>query len=606
GGGGVVVILLPALYLLPAAVVRCWRSDGDRRRGGAALAAVVTVLAAWALWGRFGLATERAALPLGHHLPTAAWLALLLPLAVLGVRRPGPGRWLAGSAAILGTAALALTRSVLGGAALGLVLLLAAVALGRARKNDRTSGLSRGLLWPLTVGAVAVALAPLVPRWAGLSGGDDSSLLARQTYWQAGWEGALARPWLGWGPGSTPWTVGRFLRPEPGINPPGEIVSDLHSLPLQIFYELGLGALVLAVAVVVLLLGQRLLRRGEGQRSSGGGGEDAPWTAAAALGLVGFAVVSSGGAFFGASALPVALAVVVGALVAAAPQPRPPSFSSPAQSRGERWRRPVTVGAYLVYVFAAAVALTPLLLAQRSYERAAAPEVAEDGDVQYYEVGRAVALDPDFPLYRSIFGQLDEDPEQQRTAAESAQGVGYLWLEAGLGARRGGAPWALEALRQACALLPLSGLPAFRALDLETDEELAVQLAARALAADPNLAASPRWRDRPEQRRRAVERLQSWEGIDAGWRLALSLQVAELPEGGSPGPVETVDLRLDGGLGMTFSELVFRRSPWPADYDRVELERHLLARLSLPPASRLPTTAAEVFAPEGCFPPARE
>ena len=98
------------------------------------------------------------------------------------------------------------------------------------------------------------------PRLARSCAGADPSVRARLVYSAAGWRGFLARPLLGWGPGSTAWTLAAWLRPEPGVNPPGEVVAELHSLPLRLLYELGVTGTALALAVVVLFVAAASLR----------------------------------------------------------------------------------------------------------------------------------------------------------------------------------------------------------------------------------------------------------------------------------------------------------------------------------------------------------
>lgn len=575
--GLVVIVLLPSLYLLPAAVARCWRSAGDRRRGGAALAAVLAAVALWALAARWGGISERAALPLGHHLPTAAWLLLLLPMAALGARHPGAARWLAAPSALAAAAALASTRSLLGALGLGLELALVALVLGR-RPGAAPVDVAARALWP---GALLVAGAALTLRLAGLEDGRDPSLAARLTYWRGGWEGWLERPLLGWGPGSTPWTAGLHLEPRPGVNPPGEIVSDLHSLPLGLLYELGPAAPLL-VAVALALLAARALASGR----------DREWATAASIGLAGFAAVSLGGAWFGAAALPVTLLVVVGALAAVAPPPL---------AAARRWPARLAAAAHL---FVAALVLTPTLVAQASYERARA---APGADRQYFEIGRALAQDPSFALYRAIFGGLGDDADEKLRAARAAPGVAALWLDAGRAGAEAGRPWALSALDEACRLAPLTALPSFWSLepllaaaadDAERADEL-VHRAARALAADPRLAAAPLWRRHPALLDRAVARLEAEEALDAGWRLELVRQIEALA---TPPAGELIEIRLgiDRDPGFTLSELVFRRRPWPADWASIWLEEQKLARLDLPSAARLASTGDSLLAAATC------
>ncbi len=268
--GTVALVLLPAFLLLPAAVARCWAGEASRRRGLVGVSAVVAGVAGWCLVDYYLLGAPRAGAPLGHHSYLAAWLVLLLPLAALEARRPGPGRLWAVAAAVLGVAAVAVSRSLLGGLGLAVEVGLAAFVLG-----DRTAPRSRRLLKAGGVFLI-LAVAAVGPRFFSLARLDDSSLRARWTYWLGGLRGVAERPFLGLGPGSTPWTLAQHMKPVPGVNPPEQLVGDLHSLPLQWAYELGLPALLLAIAVAFLALRGRIQ-----------GAADRPMAAAALLGLGG-------------------------------------------------------------------------------------------------------------------------------------------------------------------------------------------------------------------------------------------------------------------------------------------------------------------------------
>ncbi len=236
--GRVGVVLLPAFLLLAPFVARCWSTERRREIGLAAWSAVVAATAIWALAEQVRQASSRAAMPLGHHNLLAAFLVCTLPLVVPALRRRGAGRWLALLALAAGLAALVETRSFLGGAVLALMALAGAARFERARH--------------LVLGLALLGLALLVPRAAAIVRGEDSSASARQVYLLAGWQGATERPIFGWGPGSTPWTLALHLRPLPGVNPSGEVVGEMHSLPLALAYELGFVGLALAAGIAGL------------------------------------------------------------------------------------------------------------------------------------------------------------------------------------------------------------------------------------------------------------------------------------------------------------------------------------------------------------------
>ncbi|HEX9669708.1 MAG TPA: O-antigen ligase family protein [Thermoanaerobaculia bacterium] len=429
--GRVGLLLLPAYLFLPAAIERSWRGEDAARWGTRALAAVVAGVAAWSLLSWLGGGSPRPAEPRGHHGLLAAWLAILLPLACLPILERGAWRWLGWVGSGLALIAILNSRSLAAWVA------VAAQGAVLAWASRRRFGVRR-----VALGA-AVAGIPLLlslPRIFHVLAGADPSARARLTYWQAGWEGFLARPLLGWGPGSTPWTVARFFDPVPGVNPPGEAVGELHSLPLQLLYELGIVGALAAAALVAIFA----VRRARDLAAAA-----SPLAAAGLLGLLGAGVCALASGALAVTALPLAAALAAGAALTGAPEQAP--------RRALGWPAPL-------YAALACGLLVPLALAHRHYDRAAQAGALRPLRAELLE---AVRWDPAFPLYRARLAAHHERTladrlaaaDQALRAAQDADAVAALWVQAavlGANARR---PWAPAALARARALDPLQPLP---------------------------------------------------------------------------------------------------------------------------------------------------
>ncbi|MEA2602322.1 MAG: putative inorganic carbon ((-)) transporter [Acidobacteriota bacterium] len=575
--GRVAILLLPAFLGLPAAMASCWRRESDRRVGLRALALVVAGVSLWALVDWWFLGSPRPAMPLGHHNLLAAWLVILLPLAVLPARETGPWR-LSGLAAVsLALLAILASRSLAGFAALGLEAL---VGFG-IRGSDRQR---RG--W-----AVLLALALLVsflqvPRALRVLTGQDPSARARISYLQAGWTGFMARPILGWGPGSAAWTSAAFLDPVPGVNPWGEAVGELHSLPLQLAYELGITGLLLALAIVVLFFARRMVERQEGR--------DPALLAAGLLGLGGGAIASLGSGALAVTALPVAAVVAAGAALA-------------GSGRGKA--RPESPWPVRLYAVAALFVLAPLELAHWRYDRAAAADIAHRSGAES-ELAEAIRLDPDFPLYpvrlALLRGREPEDRAQQernaelaRHGAEIGRGVPSLWLISGVLGYSAHLPWAGAALDKACRLDLFNPFPPFYRLLAEPGGAEAPAYGAHALLAEPRLAAATFWQRHPALLGRTLEAVRVWPAVDYGWKQTLFAAVPPLEEGGAQ-PVDWLALEIDTQGEETLSLPVFRRRPWPASWRLVQVRAEALSRLSQPSAATVPGASAWSFAAVPC------
>lgn len=566
--GKVGVALLPALLLAPAAVARTLSSAEQRRRAVTAWGLAVALVAAVALVEvvRHG---GRAAAPLGHHNLLGVWLATTLPVAAIGWRERGFRRVIAGAALVSGLAALAATRSLTAGLALAVVALW---LRGRTRRG-------REVL--LGIGLLAAGLA--WPRLERVVSGDDSSMAARGVYAKAAWRGALEKPWTGWGPGSLPWTIAGFVEPVPGVNPPGELVGDPHSTPLTLALELGLPAAALALAVVVVFVWRRWRR----------------WPLAAdppvALGgLAGGAIAALaalGGSWLSVPALPIAVVVVAGfALAGEGRGPRPSRAAASVQ-----WALVVA------YVGLAAAWLLPTVRAHLAYEKAVK---SADPELRSSEIGLAARLDPAFPLYAARRAWPLAPPKkagwlQAIEAAKRARGAGPLWLRAGvmsLEARQWSA--ATEALHRAMLLDPLSAAAPFLLFEASRGKE--IDCAARALLAEPKLAAAAVFRGREPLRRAIIDRARRWPGIDAGWRRELTRQaVAASPRG--RGDTDLV-IRMDRVPALSASVYLFRRSPWPGELARIRLDLTAAGQLRLPAASELKSSSRDAFPRLTCAP----
>ncbi|HEV2851728.1 MAG TPA: O-antigen ligase family protein [Thermoanaerobaculia bacterium] len=567
--GWMAILLLPAFFGMPAVVERCWRREADRRLGLRALALAVAGISLWAFLDWMILGTPRAAVPLGHHNLLAAWLVILLPLAVLPARETGPWR-LAGIAAG-GFAILAVlaSRSLLGFAALAVEALVGFGARPRSRQG-------RG--W-----AVLLVLALLVsflqlPRVLRIATGGDPSTQARTAYWLAGLDGFRTRPLLGWGPGSAAWTTAAFLDPVPRVTPWGESVGELHSLPLQIGYELGFTGLALALGLTVLFFARRIGEREEGR--------DPALLAAGLLGLGGGALASLGSGAVSVIALPLAAAVSAGAALAGSGRGKPKMGSKlPAR----------------IYAVMVLLALAPLELARWHYGRAVATDAAGRGREAESHLAAAVRFDPLFPLYPMRLALLRAREPGRGAAASSlalraareSGAVAPLWLVAGVLGR------SAPSLERACVLDPLNPFAPFYQMLADRGGPDAPAYGAQALLAEPSLAAAVFWERRPDLQRRVLEALRAWPGVDAGWKEALLKAVP--PPGERQGPLSRVELLIDTEERESLSLPVFRRRPWPTQWGLIQVRRSTLTRVQLPPAAASKGTSPGFFHSVPCL-----
>ncbi|MES1244039.1 MAG: O-antigen ligase family protein [Acidobacteriota bacterium] len=550
-----VLILLPAFLMMPGAVARCWRDEAGRRLGARAVAVLTIAVSLWALIDWRVRDLPRVAMPLGHHNLLAAWLVILLPLALVAAREPGVWRWVGLAGGFLPAVTILATKSLAGNLALAAEALAVLFVLARTRRSWIV-----GLLVVLAL-ISGLGLYAQRARIASILAGTDLSMQGRMVYYKGAWAGFLARPWLGWGPGSAAWTAPAFFEPVPGVSPIGESVGELHSLPLHLAYEVGAVGLVLSVALALAFLVRRLA----GKR------EDSTFLLAGLAGLLGAAVAALGSAALAIQALPLAAAVAAGAALAG---DRAPAVS----------RRPV-----LIYGALALLALAPLQAARWYYDRAVG------GRGVRVALQRAVRIDPLFPLYRMRLALLDESPGMALEAARDGRAVPTLWTVAGL-------LGSSEALETACALDPLNPFPPFYRMALEPLAPEAPLRGARALLAEPRLAAATFWEERPDLLARSVEEVRRWPGVDAGWKETF---LASLPAPGERrGVTGRLQLEIDTTPDLALSLHTFRRRPFPVQWPLVQLRTAPLAKLDLPPATTLRGTPAGTFS-AGCPTPAR-
>ncbi len=554
--------LVPVFAILPRLAAHLFAAVGSLRLAARAFAALLAAVALAGLWGALFGGTPGASLPLGHHNLLAVFLLMLLPgplaLAVFSADRE---RWLAGAACGLGATALLATRSLGGGLALATLLLL---LFSREQWVERSKPLYAGLA--LGAGLLTIALLPRL-----LSGGDlGLSIAARWTYLWGGLRGFFDAPWVGHGPGSTPWLFAGYFTPRVAVHPPEHVVADLHNLPLQVLFELGLFGALAALAWLAALSAPLWLAPLP---------ED-PFRAtllrAVRAGIVATLVFSTTGFLLAVPALPLAFVLMVGLGRACLPPAALPAGETPPGGERSAWGRRE---AWLVSVAMSLVAvglffwLLPGLRAQGAWERARS---AADDSAARWALEEAVAIDPDFPLYRARLGVLAEIPEQNIEAQREAVAVGALTLQAALAAEDDSLPETAELLARACDLDAFGALAPFRLAvgPAGGDPELRVERAMRALVAEPRLVAAAAWREHPGVLQRAQVRLDQ-EGPPLGWSAAL-LPSMEKVLGPAPGPTADLVLTIDANPAEAVSLLVFRRTPWSAPLGRVTVHPEAL------------------------------
>src|SRR6185503_21276074 len=85
------------------------------------------------------------------------------------------------------------------------------------------------------------------------------------------------------------------------------------------------------------------------------------------------------------------------------------------------------------------------------------------------------------------------------------------------------------ALRRACDLDPLGALAPFRLMTLARGEHQAALAGARALLAEPRLAAALEWEGREALYQQTIDEIRGWPGVASNWRFKTVSVLASLP-----------------------------------------------------------------------------
>jgi len=214
---------------------------------------------------------QELALPLGNRVLMAGLLTLVIPLAI-GRARTCPGGlaqkslWLSG-ASILAAGVIG-TRSAVAIALLPFALVVPLVT-GEKRRARVVAVI--GLTTAILCDAFYFSpFAPLTRVSSMVRGGADStqSWENRLRYWSGALPAIGEKVLTGWGPGQVGVTYPPFRIQRPGYAPSGEVVADLHSVPMQWAYEFGLIGLVLRVAGFGALLLSGYSRQAPMQRTA--------------------------------------------------------------------------------------------------------------------------------------------------------------------------------------------------------------------------------------------------------------------------------------------------------------------------------------------------
>lgn len=225
--------------------------------------------AAWGLTAFVARETPRVASPLGHHNYMAGFLLLHLPLTfeafATGKKAAARAGWLL--ALLLEICALVFTGSLAGiavGFALAFGLAASRVAAGARPLATRLAPVAA--LVAVIAGGAVLLVRPDMPVMGGLRGrvlgifarGADPSLSLenRVRFARAGAAMLAARPLAGWGLGSVPLASGLYREQTPGVAAAGEVIPQLHNLPVNVLAEGGLPAAALLLALFVMVLGR--------------------------------------------------------------------------------------------------------------------------------------------------------------------------------------------------------------------------------------------------------------------------------------------------------------------------------------------------------------
>lgn len=197
-----------------------------------------------------GLVAARNPNPLGHPNYTAGLALLMLPWAAAAARRER------GASRVLGMVGMLLGLALLfsSGSRGGIIAFLAMIALGIAL-SPLTSAAKRRLA---ALGAIAV-LGFLVanPRTRAMLGPPDPesppniSNVQRHAMLKAGLMMGIDRPFVGWGPGTTPLVFPRYRA---ALDGGAEDVLQLHCLPVQAWAETGTAGVLCLLAGLILVV----------------------------------------------------------------------------------------------------------------------------------------------------------------------------------------------------------------------------------------------------------------------------------------------------------------------------------------------------------------